>query len=172
MSGAARCFICGRLESEFKTKGIWVAGKWHCPRCVKRLRSRNPNDWAYRSECYTCQFYRLNMYGGLNLPGEPDIPRYLCLKFEGKQPCIFDEPEPVKPLVASPTAIGTGPTLTPLGLASVGPEPRLASTPESLPPRVEPISLIPAASALPNRPKLESPGPKHRYPPRRERREK
>ena len=170
----SRCFWCGKLSTDFKTKGLWTAGHWLCPNCVKRLANRRENLWAYRSECYSCPHYRMNMFGGLSLPGEPEIDRYVCLKFQAKQSCVFDEPEPV-PVVrtAAASATDTGPTLTPLSvLTSVGTEPKLPSIPESLPPRIEPISLIAPASALPNKPELESPAPKRRYPPRRERREK
>jgi hypothetical protein len=44
--------------------------------------------------------------------------------------------------------------------------------PESLPPKPQSISLLAAVSNLPARPHVESPAPKRRYPPRRERREK
>jgi hypothetical protein len=163
----SRCFWCGHLSSEFKTKGLWVAGKWHCPRCVKRLANRRENLTAYRSECYTCPQYRVNMFGGLSLDGEPENPRFICLKFEAKQNCVFDEPEPVRIVRTAPASART-PTVTPLA-AAAGPEPKL---PSSLPPRTEPITLIPPASALPNKPELKSPAPKLRYPPRRERRQK
>lgn len=163
----ARCFICGRVESDFKTKGLWVAGKWHCPNCVKRLANRRENLWAYRSECYTCPHYRMNMFGGLSLPEEPENPRYICLKFEGKQNCIYDEPEPPKPQSSMPTQ----PTGTPPALPVLKQETK-PTTPESLPPKPQPISLLGAVSNLPARPRLESPAPKRRYPPRRERREK
>jgi len=166
----SKCFWCGKLSSEFKTKGLWTAGHWLCPKCVKRLANRRENLSAYRSECYTCPEYRMNMFGGLSLDGEPENPRYICFKFEAKQNCLFDEPEPVRVIAtAARTAIDRGPSLTPLSVLTSGPEPKL---PSSLPPRTEPISLIPPASALPNKPDLESPAPKRRYPPRRERREK
>ena len=166
----SRCFWCGHLSSEFKTKGLWVAGKWHCPKCVKRLANRRENLSAYRSECYTCPHYRMNMFGGLSLDGEPENPRYICFKFEAKENCLFDEPEPVRVVrTAAASAIDRGPNLTHLSVLTSGPERKL---PSSLPPRTEPISLIAPASALPNKPELESPAPKRRYPPRRERREK
>jgi len=160
----ARCFICGRVESDFKTKGLWVAGKWHCPNCVKRLANRRENLWAYRSECYTCDFYRVNMFGGLSLPDEPENPRYICLKFEAKQNCICDEPIPVR-LTAQPTQ----PTGTPPPLPVLKQEAK-PSTPESLPPKPEPMSLLAAVSNLPARPRLESSALKRKSPPRRDRR--
>jgi len=160
----ARCFICGRLEDQFKTKGLWVAGKWHCPLCVKRMSSRKPTDYAYRSECYTCEFYRVNMFGGLSLPDEPENPRYICLKFEAKQNCIYDEPQPLKPQSTPTQPTGTPPPLPVLK------EEAKPSTPESLPPKPQPVSLLAAVSNLPARPRLESSAPKRKAPPRRQRR--
>lgn len=167
----SRCFWCGHLSSEFKTKGLWVAGKWHCPKCVKRLANRRENLSAYRSECYTCPHYRMNMFGGLSLDGEPENPRYICFKFEAKQNCLFDEPEPVRVVrTAAASATDTGPSLTPLRVTSIGPEPKLPSIPESLPPKPQPISLLGAVSNLPAPPHVESPALKRKAPPRRQRR--
>jgi hypothetical protein len=42
--------------------------------------------------------------------------------------------------------------------------------PESLPPKPQSISLLSAVSKLPARPHVESPAPKRRPPPRRQRR--
>jgi len=166
---AAKCLWCGKLSTDFKLKGLWSAGHWFCPLCVKRMSPRKATDYAYRSECFQCEFYRTNMYGGLSLDGEPENPRYICLKFEAKENCVFDEPEPARVIKTAPPSART-PTVTPLSLvASLGPEPKL---PSSLPPRTEPITLIPPASALPNKPELKSPAPKLRYPPRRKRRQK
>jgi hypothetical protein len=161
----ARCFICGHFESEFKTKGLWSGGKWHCPNCVKRMTNRKPTDYAYRSECYSCEFYRVNMYGGLSLPDEPENPRYICLKFQAKEPCIYDEPEPPKRQPSSPTQPTGSPPPLPIPKQETKPP-----TPESLPPKAQPISLLGAVSNLPTRPRLESPAPKRKPQPRRQRR--
>jgi len=165
------------MENEFKTKGLWVAGKFYCPLCVQRLSDRKPTDLAYRSECFQCEFYRINMYGGLSLDGERENPRYICLKFQAREACVFDEPKPVKPpssglaqqtRTSSPGVQGSWWTTTVTQLtAATQPKP---PTSESLPPKPEPISLVGAVSNLPARPRLESPAPKRKSPPRRDRR--
>ena len=171
----AKCFVCGHFEHEYKTKGLWVGGKWYCPNCVRRLSDRKPTDLGYRPECFKpCPHYRVNMYGGLSLPDEPENPRYICLKFQANEQCIYDEPQPVKVKTPTPpTAPAHGQTgswwtttFTAITLATQQPKP-----PESLPPKPEPVSLIGPASNLPARPRLESPAPKRKPQPRRQRRQ-
>jgi hypothetical protein len=140
---------------------MWVAGKWYCPRCVEQLAPRKPEDLAYRFECFTCEFYRRNQYGGLSLEGQPEQPMYFCLKFEANQRCIFDEPLKV---VVKPAPKGQE---TLAGAIGVTQPPPVKEPPT---PKLTALSLVGSVSSLPSRPRLESPAPDRKSPPRRKRR--
>lgn len=163
MSQPAKCFVCGHISTEFVTKGMWVGGKWYCPSCVERLSERKPTDLAYRFECFTCEFYRINQYGGLSLEGEPENPRYICLKFQARERCIFDEP--LKPLAPKAASSQGGSTISAI-IAASGPAPQEQPTP-----KLVVADLVGPASPLPARPHVESPAPNRKPEPRRQRRQ-
>lgn len=163
----ARCWICGHFENEYMMKGMWVGGKWHCPRCIEQLAPQKPTDVAYRFECFHCEFYRKNMYGGLQLDGEPAIPLFTCFKWQAKERCVYDEP--LKPIVKQPSTQGEDTITAIIAAAGGGSSPAAAQEPSTS--RLMPVSLVGPASPLPERPHVESPAPDRKPPPRRQRRQ-